>query len=72
MVNGMFDLPAETISAMREIRAVFETSARALEKIYATPGLRVDKERAKAALDLIQNAKNVSCDAVILPHHKNV
>lgn len=67
MVNGQFDLPAQTLKSMGEIReAVAETA----EKIAASVerNEKHDIGRLIAALDHLQQAKNIACDSLILPH----
>jgi len=67
MINGMFDLPDATREAMKHVRAATETAARAVRAaVEAAPAH--DKGRLIAALDALQAAKNVACDALILPH----
>ena len=67
MINGYFDLPTETVQAMKDVRAASETYARALGEIFKR-GHALDTGRAIAAIDHIQLTKNVACDALILPH----
>lgn len=68
MINGRFDLPAETVKAMEQIRVATEVCARAIQS--ATADVQVDTGRLIATMDMLQQAKNVACDAVILPHAK--
>ncbi len=66
MVNGYFNLPDDTKQSMNEVRAAAEVFAKALETIYKKT--KHDKGRAIATIDLIQQTKNVACDALILAH----
>jgi len=68
MVNGMFDLPGETLAAMGEVCQASEVYAKELQTIFKKNGLKVDTGRAIAAMDGIQATKNIACDALILPH----
>ena len=68
MINGHFNLPKETIDAMATVRAAI---AEAAETCLAAMN-QVDKwdaERVTAFIDYLQMAKNIACDALILPHH---
>lgn len=67
MVNGHFDLPAQTLTSMGEIRGVV---AEAAEKMAASVECndKYDVGRLIAALDHLQQAKNIACDSLILPH----
>jgi hypothetical protein len=67
MINGRFDLPERTPPALNLVR---EAVADAAEKVTsAVEGAEThDTGRLIAALDLLQQAKNVACDALILPH----
>jgi hypothetical protein len=67
MVNGYFDLSAETLQAMKDVRAASEAYARALHEIFKR-GLPVDTGRAIATIDHVQLCKNMACDALILPN----
>lgn len=66
MINGRFDLPPATLEAMATMRAAFDACARAVEQ--TATGVERDTGRLIATMDLLQQAKNVACDAVILPH----
>lgn len=66
MINGMFDLPAETLLTMREIRSASDEFARRIQA--AVSKVPHDTGRVIATIDLIQQLKNTACDAVILPH----
>ena len=69
MVDGRFDLPNKTLDAMNQIRGAAAAFARVLQQVHSDLGKdNVNYGRLIAAVDLIQNAKNVACDAVILPH----
>ena len=67
MINGTFDLPQETVAAMREIRAALDECARKVQKtVEAQP--KYDKGRLIASIDQLQHTKNTLCDSLILPH----
>lgn len=66
MINGQFDLPDDTCMAMTRIRQVFQQAANEYLDIVDALDKR-DEGRVTAVLDLVQQAKNVGCDAVILP-----
>lgn len=66
MVNGMFQLPGETLLAMKDVREASELYARTLQAIFKRG--KIDIGRAIATIDHIQLTKNLACDALILPH----
>lgn len=66
LVNGNFDLPESTLTAMKGIRGAVAACAEQLAQIAATTLNDVDS--LKAALDMLQMVKNKACDAVLLPH----
>ena len=67
MINGRFDLPQETVDAMGKIRE--HISKAATECMAVFDGLEFrDEGRITAFIDSLQAAKNIGCDAVILPH----
>lgn len=66
MINGRFDLPQETIQAMNDIRQAVDQCARSIQT--ATSKVETDTGRLIATMDLLQQAKNVACDSIILPH----
>ncbi len=68
MVNGMFNLPDDTLQAMRDIRTASDAYARALHEVFSREGVEADTGRSIATMDAIQASKNMACDAVILPH----
>lgn len=70
MINGNFELPEGTVEAMREARFVVAQAAQQLEAIFQAT--EHDRGRAIHSIDLLQQVKNVACDALILPHHKEV
>lgn len=70
LINGNFALPDETITAMREIRAACSDLGTRLEAVAKSVGVSVDIGRMIAALDLVQQVKDVACVALILPHAK--
>ncbi|QJX71277.1 hypothetical protein F-S17_0013 [Faustovirus] len=70
LVNGNFNLPTETINAMREIREACSELATRLEAIVKADGAQFDTGRMIAAMDLVQQVKDTACVAVILPHAK--
>lgn len=68
MVNGNFNLPDETLQAMKRIREITASAASEIQKVMYS-GVRYDTGRAIATLDFLQIVKNTGCDALILPHH---
>jgi hypothetical protein len=68
MINGHFDLPPETVEAMKEIRVAAELCARTMQGIFKKH--KADTGRAIATIDQLQAVKNTACDALILPHAK--
>jgi hypothetical protein len=70
LVNGNFNLPDETIAAMREVRAACSDLATRLEAIAARGDVKVDVGRMIATMDLIQQVKDTACVSLILPHSK--
>jgi hypothetical protein len=66
MINGYFPLPTETTTGMKEVREAVSECATKLESVFKR--CKVDTGRAIATIDLLQQAKNVGCDALILPH----
>lgn len=68
MINGNFELPDSTIQGMRDVRAAVAECASKLHEIFKKE--KIDTGRAIASIDLLQQAKNVACDALILPHGK--
>jgi hypothetical protein len=67
MINGNFPLPDETVAAMRTIRSDASVLAGLLLSSARAAGT-YDTGRLIAALDLLQQVKNVAIDALILPH----
>jgi hypothetical protein len=66
MTNGNFNLPDETLAAMKEIRAACsEAQAKVVESVEK---VKFDTGRLIHTLDLLQQVKNCACDSVILPH----
>ena len=72
MINGNFPLPEATVLMMRSIRSTIANCAKLIEEEMNRHGaehdLKVDGGRVTAGFDLLQQARNVFCDAVILPH----
>jgi hypothetical protein len=66
MINGYFNLPDDTVKGMKEIREAVSECAHKLESTFKR--CKIDTGRAIATIDLLQQAKNVGCDALILPH----
>lgn len=66
MINGYFDLPAETVGAMKEIRELAQAYADGVARVVKTQ--KHDVGRVIAAIDLIQSSKDVACASLILPH----
>lgn len=65
LVNGTFDLPDENKEYMAFVRT---TIAKAADELLSEDKLpaKFDMGRLIAALDALQHAKNLACDAVIL------
>lgn len=68
LVNGNFNLPNETITAMREVRTACSDLAMRLEAIAKSSDVKIDVGRMIAALDTLQQVKDTACVALILPH----
>lgn len=68
MINGWFDLPASTVDGMKEIRVAVEECAKKIKDVFEREGK--DTGRGIATIDLLQQAKNTACDALILPYAK--
>lgn len=69
MVDGNFDLTPETREQMKAIRSAFAECAQRLNEIFQKSGVGYDRGRAIASLDHLQQAKNIACDALILPNY---
>lgn len=54
------------VKDMKEIREALSECAHKLQEIFKRN--KIDTGRAIASIDLLQNAKNTACDALILPH----
>ena len=67
MINGYFDLPDDTIQSMKRVREASVEYAKELQCIFKYAGVNVDTGRAIAAIDHVQQTKNIACDALILP-----
>jgi hypothetical protein len=65
MINGYFDLPQEQIDGMKEIRSAVAECGAKLEQVFKKT--KIDTGRAIASIDELQKAKNIACDALILP-----
>ena len=63
MINGQFDLDAETIAFMKLAR---ETISEAAEKLSKARPQNANVGRFIAAVDHLQQSKNLFCDAAIL------
>lgn len=68
MINGNFDLPQETVDAMKKIRASVAKCAAEIDAIAAQ--VKCDTGRLIHTVDLLQQVKNCACDGLILPHYK--
>lgn len=68
MINGNFELPTVSVTLMREIRECVAAAAKQIEEIFETAP-EYDMGRAIHTIDLLQQAKNTACDALILPYH---
>lgn len=69
MINGRFDLPDGIIGQMREVREACQHCARVLKAVFDEAKDK-DTGRCIAAIDALQLAKNIACDALILPAAK--
>lgn len=67
MIDGMFDLRAETTDYMKSVRKSVSDVARSV--VEGAPE-DVDVGRIIAALDALQQVKNVLCDAAIIGSEK--
>ena len=65
LINGYFDLPADTPPYMKAVR---EAISGAAQKIQAALPAAYDAGRVIAGLDKLQEAKDTLCVAAILPH----
>ena len=77
LINGLFDLPSESSEAMKQIRAIVATCAQDLKVVFdsltkskeaGSPPPGYDMGRAIAAIDLLQQVKDVACVSILLPH----
>jgi hypothetical protein len=66
MIAERLDLPDETRAAMQEVREAAATFALSLEAVFKKH--KRDTGRAIASIDAVQHAKNLACDALLLPH----
>ena len=67
MINGNFTLPEQTLKSMKRIREVTAQAADEINKILKSDNH--DVGRRIAALDHLQQVKNIACDSLILPHY---
>jgi hypothetical protein len=68
MINGRFDLPEETVEAMKLIRESLSEVANKVRDNLDQKGIKYDVGTMIRFVALIQDAKNLACDAIILPH----
>lgn len=68
LINGNFDLPEESVQAMKNIRKAVSDAAEIIER--ESKRVKHDVGRLIAAVDTLQQAKDVACVSVILPHYK--
>jgi hypothetical protein len=74
MVDGYFELPEVTKSAMNEIRIAVAACASQITTAMSKQdsngkNIEYDIGRLIYVLDTLQIAKNAACDSLILPHH---
>ena len=67
LINGHFDLPADVKKAMDNIRLAISEAAVAVHKTCTASGIKFDAGRLIHAIDLMQQAKDTACVALILP-----
>lgn len=68
LINGQFDLPAENVQAMRDIRAAVEECAKKIQAAVEKTAKKNDRGRLIHAIDLLQQVKDTACVSVILPY----
>jgi hypothetical protein len=66
MVSGGYPHPGATLRAMNEVTDVSEQYAQSLRQIFKRN--KVDTGRAIAAIDHVQQTKNIAMDALSLPY----
>lgn len=66
MINLVLSLPQKSLDAAKDIRVAIDQCAETINKI--TSGVDHDPAQLSATMALLQQAKNVACDSVILPH----
>ena len=71
VIDGQFDLPEGTRERFTVIRGAIKTAAETVANVIRETGEgNYDVGRLIAALDALQNAKDMACVSLILPHHK--
>lgn len=68
MINGHFELPPETIEAMKKIRQAVDECAFKIKVATVDAGVKYDAGAMIGMVQQLQAVKNKACDAVILPH----
>ena len=74
LINGMFPLPkvddkTPTLDMMSKIRQHLSTAAKSIHAdLLANPDVKYDMGRMIHAMDLLQQAKDTACVAVLLPY----
>lgn len=75
LIDGMFPLPKDaegkppTLDMMSKIRGHISVAAKAIyADLQANPDVKYDMGRMIHAMDLLQQAKDTACVAVLLPH----
>jgi hypothetical protein len=70
VIDGMFQLPRATTERFTKIRGAIQRAAADVAEAVREAGEGgYDVGRLVAALDLLQQAKDVACVSLILPHH---
>ena len=68
LIDGQFDLPAENLQAMRDVRAAVAECAKKIQQAVEKKAKKNDKGRLIHAMDLLQQAKDTACVSCILPY----
>lgn len=68
MLDGNFPLADGCSEAMGAVRAAIAEASKKLKQCYDTPGLYIDEDAALRSIQLLQQAKDVACQAIILPN----
>jgi hypothetical protein len=65
VIATRLELPEDTRAAMQEVREAAAVFAASLESVFKKN--KRDTGRAIASIDAVQLAKNIACDALLLP-----